>query len=141
MEPTPTRRVWPFAVAFAVSLALLLSPGSGTPTPFPDADKVVHVGLFAVLAVTGLLAWRAPVRLAAALVVYGAAIEVAQGILPIARSADPLDLLADAAGVALGVLLGWLMLRRLAARDAPRVAGRKQSVPDDHGCIPGGRTR
>jgi hypothetical protein len=85
VEPTPTGRVWPFAVAFAVSLVLLLSPGSGSPPPFPGADKIVHVAIFAGLAVAGLLAWRAPARLAAALVAYGAAIEVVALGLAIAR--------------------------------------------------------
>lgn len=73
-------------------------------------DKVVHAGLYGVLA--GLWAWalqavRRPWRLAGLAwtlaTIFGALDEVHQGFVP-GRSRDPMDLLADATGAALAVL-------------------------------------
>jgi hypothetical protein len=93
-----------FAVTVAVSLVVLFSPGSTVPSGLPIDDKVVHAGLFAVLALTGSLAGVPPVPLAAGLVVYAGASEVLQTVLPIDRDGDWRDALADTAGVAVGML-------------------------------------
>jgi len=88
---------------------------------FPGADKVVHLGLYSVL---GLLTSRAlllfregPVLvrvLAAAMIgtTYGALDEVHQMFVA-GRTAEVLDLVADAAGSLLGAAAwAWLVLRR-----------------------------
>jgi len=67
-------------------------------------DKIQHFIAFAALAVPCAMSW--PLRrffplLAVALIAYGAAIEFTQHFLPW-RSAEWLDLLADAAGVVAG---------------------------------------
>jgi VanZ family protein len=100
-----TRRLIPFAVVVVVSLVVLFAPEAATPTGAPGADKLVHVALFATLAMTGTLGGLARPGLATALVAYAAASEVLQGVLPIGRSADPLDALVDVLGVVLGLLV------------------------------------
>lgn len=78
-------------------------------TPMPDTgwDKANHALAFAVLAGLGRPCWpRAGWKLAAALLAYGIAIEVAQSFTP-TRTGDPLDVLADAAGLA----IAWALAR------------------------------
>lgn len=85
-------------------------PPSGVPSSPPGTDKVVHVGLFAALFVTGVAAripWRA---LAPALVLYAAISEVIQSAL--GRSADLTDVIADVAGIVLGALIAIGGMRR-----------------------------
>lgn len=69
-------------------------------------DKANHALAFAVLAANAALAWRRMPRRAlvwaAVLLAYGALIELAQSFVP-GRDAEPLDLLADAAGIAAGL--------------------------------------
>ncbi len=101
-----------FAVAVLVSLAVLFAPPSDVPSSPPGVDKLVHLSLFAVLAVTGRWAGvRQPV-LAVVLVLYAGGSELLQGTDLVDRDASVSDLLADSAGVVAGVL-GW---RLLAAR-------------------------
>lgn len=82
---------------------------------FPHADKVVHAGMYGVMAA---LAWWAVstskprpawlmAAIAAGVAAVGAADEVHQSMVP-GRSMDPMDWLADAAGaVAAVVALRW----------------------------------
>ena len=76
-------------------------------------DKVEHALLFAGLATLGIAAWpqRASV-LAAGLLAYGAAMEVAQSTTAY-RVGDPLDWLADAVGLL--VLLPFVLRRKTGA--------------------------
>ncbi|MFT7723483.1 MAG: VanZ family protein [Roseateles sp.] len=81
-------------------------------------DKANHTLAFAALAFTAARAlWPRPRQwgwLVLALLAYGAGIEVAQGFLP-PREASMLDLLADASGIAAGLLPAWVVAA-LAAR-------------------------
>jgi VanZ family protein len=75
-------------------------------------DKFWHLLAFAVLA---FLWGRAGYGLAAVAIAgfaYGGAIEVWQHFAPIGRYFDPLDLLANAAGLTMGVALLAAMGRR-----------------------------
>jgi len=77
-------------------------------------DKVQHFIAFAALTVPAAMSWPllgllAPVGLL--LVLYGAAIECVQYLLPW-RSAEWLDLLADAAGVVFGLYVASIIRRR-----------------------------
>lgn len=95
------RALWLFQVA-ALWL-LFLWPLSAPPAlSFDGADKLVHAALFAWLAVTGLFVWRSG-HVVWCLILLGGLIELTQAFTPF-RSADPLDWLADSAGV----LLVWL---------------------------------
>ncbi|TFV60214.1 UNVERIFIED_ORG: VanZ family protein [Bacillus sp. AZ43] len=98
-----------FAVAVLVSLAVLFAPGSDVPSAPPGVDKLVHLALFAVLAVTGRWAGLGARPLGLLLLGYAVVSELVQGLSPLARSASLADGLADLAGVVLG-LLAWELL-------------------------------
>jgi hypothetical protein len=103
-----------FSVAVLVSLAVLFTPGSDVPTAPPGVDKVVHGLLFAVLALSGRWAGvRRPV-LAGLLVLYAAGSEVIQGLVPLERSASVGDVLADVAGLLIGLGMWEALVRRRA---------------------------
>ena len=77
-------------------------------------DKVIHVGLFALLGVSGMiglgksgLLMKYRITASVACVGYGVALEFMQGALFEGRNADPVDALADAVGVA----AGWVIYR------------------------------
>jgi VanZ family protein len=100
------------AVAVLVSLAVLFAPGDDVPSAPPGVDKLVHLVLFAALALSGRWAGIRAAVLGALLVVYAGASEVVQGWLPLERSASVADWGADVAGVLLGLLLAAGLLRR-----------------------------
>jgi hypothetical protein len=103
-----------FSVAVLVSLTVLFTPGSDVPTAPPGVDKVVHGLLFAVLALSGRWAGvRRPV-LAGLLALYAAVSEVVQGLAPLDRSASVGDVLADVAGLLIGLAVGEALARRRA---------------------------
>lgn len=94
---------------------LTLGPaGTGAP-PFPHFDKLAHLLAFACLAFPLSATRRHPAaRIFAAGLVFGAAIEIIQPV--VGRSAEAADLLADAAGLGLGIALGHLASRAFPAR-------------------------
>jgi VanZ family protein len=96
-----------------VTVVAALLPVAGTHHAFTWWDKAMHGLAFALLAALG---WKADVAspkvLFAGLVVFGLAIEVAQGLTP-TRQPELLDLVADAVGAAVMIAaLRW----RAAAR-------------------------
>ena len=95
-----------FALGLGVSVVVLFMPASGVPTAPDGTDKVVHLLLFAALALTGRWAGVARAPLGLGLVAYAALSEVIQGLAPLGRSASLADGAADTAGIALG-LLAW----------------------------------
>lgn len=99
-----------FAVAVLVSLVVLFTPAADVPSAAPGVDKVVHLLLFAVLALTGRWAGVRPGPLVLCLAAYAALSEVLQALTPLARSGSAADLLADLAGIGLG-LAGWRSVR------------------------------
>jgi len=101
-----------FAVVVLVSLAVLFAPASDVPSAPPGVDKLVHLGLFAALALTGRWAGIRVRVLAALLVGYTVVSELVQGLTPLARSASVADAAADVGGIALGLLLWELVARR-----------------------------
>lgn len=77
------------------------------PVSFPGLDKFLHAGVYGVLGVLLMFAMRWPTGRRRLLVIalctlYGITDELHQVFVP-GRSADPLDLLADAVGAALAV--------------------------------------
>jgi VanZ family protein len=102
----------PFAAAVLISLVVLFTPGPETPSVHPGIDKLIHMGLFAVLAVTGRLAGVPVVRLGCGLAVYAAVSEVLQAVLPIGRDGEVLDAVADSTGVILALLATRLVTAR-----------------------------
>ncbi len=102
------RRGARLGICVALPLAFVIAMLPDQPGPqFSQADKVIHAGVFLVFALLAHRGW--PQRGAwhgwpLWLLAYGAAIELAQWLLPW-RDASVLDWLADAAGIAFGVLL------------------------------------
>ncbi len=101
-----------FVASLVVQVEALYVPDVGAEPRFAHADKVVHVLLFAVPTLSGLLAGVPARLLVAVLLVHAGVSEVVQGALLPRRSGDPVDALADAAGVA----LGWGVARLWTAR-------------------------
>jgi len=108
-----------FAVAVLVSLAVLFAPGPAVPAGPAGVDKVVHVSLFAVLALTGRWAGIRRGVLATLLPLYAAGSELLQELPALQRDGSLGDLVADVAG-ALGGLLLWELVSRARARSRPR---------------------
>ena len=100
-----------FAVAVLVSLAVLFATADDVPASPPGVDKVVHLLLFAALALTGRWAGARAGALGALLVVYAAVSEVVQGFSALERSASVADWVADTVGVLAG-LLAWAWASR-----------------------------
>ena len=90
-----------FFACAAVVLFAALAPRTEQ-VPLTGWDKANHVVAFAVLAVQAGLGWPGRLGIACmALVAYGGGIEILQSLTS-TRTADWLDLLADAAGVLAG---------------------------------------
>lgn len=103
---------WTVAIFIGCSI-----PGDGLSHAFTSRDKLLHVGIFLFFGYlwrrVGYGAWG--VLLAGA--GYGLLIEIWQGVMPINRSFDFYDILADTVGVVLGIGLAWAakkVVRRLA---------------------------
>lgn len=93
-----------------VSLVVLFAPSGGGSGP-PGSDKVVHLLLFAALAATARWCFGALLPVLVAVAAYAPVSELVQALLLPGRSGDPLDVVADLVGVA----LGWTLGRRLRA--------------------------
>jgi VanZ family protein len=101
-----SRRTWRvlFGVALAGTFVATLIPASGTMPAVPHIDKLVHALAFALLAWLGLRAQLGShAALLAGLLVFGAAIELAQSFTP-TRQAEWADLVADGLGALACVL-------------------------------------
>lgn len=103
---SPAQRRWAFWLCAASVLALCLMPPAQH-LPSTGWDKANHALAFAVLAVLGLAAYPArAARVLLGLLAFGALIELLQSLTGY-RTAEWLDLVADAAGLA----AGWPLAR------------------------------
>ncbi|KQU61414.1 hypothetical protein ASG84_02640 [Rhodococcus sp. Leaf278] len=117
MFSSSTYRI-PLAVTFVVALIILFTPASGVPSGFQHSDKIIHFVLFAALAYTSRLAGIGWGRTALWVLVFAVVSEFLQAILPLGRSGSVIDALADAAGVAVGLIAAnWLLPQRV--KNAP----------------------
>ena len=105
---TPLARV-PFAFVVLISFGVLFTPASGVPSAPPGTDKIVHLALFAGLAVTGRLAGMRPGTLLLGLACYAGLSEVLQEAFTPGRSGDVSDAVVDllGAGAGLAVFRTW----------------------------------
>jgi VanZ family protein len=102
--------LWGLYIALEADPALQLD--------FAGGDKLLHaLGFGCLVGWWGNVfsTWRARWRAALACLVYGALVEVLQAFTP-PRSADALDLLADAIGIGAGLLLLRTPLARVLVR-------------------------
>jgi VanZ family protein len=97
---------WTIAIFIGCSI-----PGDGLPHAFTSRDKVMHIGIFLLF---GFL-WRQLGRtiwwVLMAGAAYGMLIEIWQGVMPINRSFDLYDALADTVGTLLGIGLAEVVSR------------------------------
>ena len=112
-HPKSWSMLWWLAVL--IVLAVCLMPSPDLPELPHNGDKLEHALAFFLLAASAVQLYVRPRLRAVAigLLLFGAAIEVAQGLLTVDRSADPFDLLADAVGIALGMATAFLPWRDL----------------------------
>jgi hypothetical protein len=103
-------------LALAVQCVVLYAPQAPGVSPFPSSDKVVHLTVFFVPVLIGLLAGLPPRLVVAVFAGHAVLSEVVQGVVLPDRSGDPVDAVADLAGVALAVL-AWRGLGRSPARE------------------------
>ncbi|HEX7004215.1 MAG TPA: VanZ family protein [Trueperaceae bacterium] len=104
--------LWRLAPLAWMALVFILSnqPDIAEPFEIPDwlpADKLVHAGLYAVLAALLYLAGLGPVASVVVTALYGVTDEIHQMFVP-GRNPELLDLLADLVGAVAGV---WLVQR------------------------------
>jgi len=98
----------------ALSMVLALNPGvPGLPASVLGWDKLEHAAAFAALGVLLRYGWpKVSWRLqAAALLAYGVAIELVQGLPAVGRTPSAADVAADGAGIVIGLLLGEAALQ------------------------------
>lgn len=108
-------RIWQTILFPSLIFILFLAT---TPDPYPvpasSSDKINHIMAFSCLG--GLTCWSYPRRgmslLLALLIGYGLVIEITQAFLPF-REFSLLDLLADALGAGIGVMMGRFLRNRL----------------------------
>lgn len=95
-----------FAAAVVVQLVVLYSPsGPGGPS-VPGLDKVAHAFVFAAVGFTAVRQnWR-PTPVLVVLLAHAGLSELVQHFFLAQRTGDPWDVLADAVGAVLAVLLG-----------------------------------
>lgn len=105
-------------VAFVTALlaVIYLSVAPSTAVAFPDvSDKIQHGFAYFVLTVLGLLSFpgrKGLAMLAAALIVLGCSLEGVQAMVP-GRVPDGADIVANTAGVILGLLVTAIPRRHL----------------------------
>ena len=113
-------------LGIALTLVVSLMPPA-LDTSGGHADKIVHLAGYAVLTFWwAQLVTRQRWKLAIAVVLFGVAIELLQGLTP-ARQPDLLDALANSGGV----LLGWLAARLLPNLPGS-LAARRAALPAPH---------
>ena len=117
--------LWGLMIAAVVAGSL--APADDLPQVwFPGADKLQHLAGYVVLSGYAAMLFasrRALGAAAAGLVLLGILIEGAQWALTATRHADPADLLANLAGVALGQALGATRAAGLLQRIDARLSG------------------
>ena len=92
-----------FALTVVVQLCAVYWPRVDVQGPVTWTDKAVHVLLFLVPTVVGLLAGLRPAYVVGALALHAPVSEVVQHVLLPGRSGDVWDAVADVSGVVLGV--------------------------------------
>lgn len=123
MRPAAIHALWNATAAWRVLLWLLVLVVSWlafSPKPPSGAtlgwDKLNHASAFAAVALCAARAHAGPVwRIVVALLGYGVLIEIVQTFVP-GRSGEAADLLADAVGMAAGLLLARLLDRVIQPR-------------------------
>lgn len=119
MIPLRHRRLWVAAsvVLVAAIVWASLSPYVSLPGP-RNVDKLEHFAAYCGLAVwfTGLYPRTRYWRIAVALLALGLGLEIAQGAMNLGRIAEVRDMVANASGVGVGLLLALALTGNWARR-------------------------
>jgi VanZ family protein len=112
----PWARFW-WSLGMVIVLAALymcLAPGKEVPGVFELNDKISHAAGHTLLTLyfTGLVARGRWWKVVLFFTLFGAGVEVAQYYMHVGREADARDLIANAAGVSMGLLLAYLGVSR-----------------------------
>jgi VanZ family protein len=101
-------------VLLCAALVLCLIPLPTVPQGFDLGDKVLHILGHSALATyfSGLVDRRRWWKIFVFLLAFGAGVELAQHYMDVGRQGDLRDVLGNAAGALLGLLLGYLGLSR-----------------------------
>lgn len=113
----------------SVAWGCLQAPGPDDSPWFSGADKIIHLGTYALLYICAWLAFPGALlswMLHVSLLAYGLLIEGLQSLTTY-RSAELGDMLANATGLGLGCLLLSLMASRLVFIHQYRAAYERQS--------------
>jgi len=105
--------VWSASVAAVAYMSLL--PDVDMPGDYPDIDKLYHLAGYAWLAFLPCFAFarkRVGLAVSLSMILFGCALEYAQDYVP-GRMASLGDMIANTAGVALGVGVGRILRYRL----------------------------
>ena len=103
--------LWFAGIAAVVVVCLM--PGQDLPR-LPLSDKLEHAFAFALLAASAVQLFvrgRALAVVATGLLALGVAIELAQAAFTTTRAMESADVVADAIGIAVGMLVAWTPLR------------------------------
>lgn len=78
--------------------------------PTGMSDKLEHTIAYSLLTVwfTGVYPRSSYVRIGLAMLALGIAIEFAQGAMPFGRQMDFRDVIANSAGIAVGLVIAWI---------------------------------
>lgn len=119
MIPLRHRALW-LAMSAALVAAIAyasLAPDVSVTVP-RGFDKVEHFATYCGLAVwfTGLYPRTRYWKVVLGLLALGLGLEIAQGVMQLGRSAEPLDMVANASGVAAGLLLALAVTGNWARR-------------------------
>ena len=114
------------AVALQVYVLYLHVPGPESAVAVPHADKLVHGAVFALPAALAVLGGWPLLPVALVLGAHAPLSELVQHLWLPERAGDPWDVVADCAGVGLGLLLGRVAVGRVARR--ARGARRRRPV-------------
>lgn len=114
-----------FVLAVVLQLVVVYVPRApSTVEGVPHLDKLVHLGIFALPVVAGLLARLPALPVVVGLAVHAALSEQLQTWLLPERSGSWTDGVADLLGVLLGVVVAWGLGWRWGGREVPRVGER-----------------
>lgn len=108
--------LWWLAIIATITVCLIPPPSLALPQ---NSDKVEHFLAYFLLASAAVQIYRTRAALCwagAGLVALGVGIEFAQGALTANRMADPMDALANSAGVLAGMAIVFTPLRDLLLR-------------------------
>jgi len=102
-----------FSCCIVAITVITIIPNTTLPNALIFWDKAQHVLAFAALSLTGSLAFPNNTKIVyIGLILYGIWIEVIQKYLTTTRVGDALDLLANSAGIIIGIII-YLLVRKL----------------------------